>query len=80
MHGLRRPPAFEVGSFSLVRRYVAAGLGVGCVPAVALEAEPRDVRSVPLPQIPPVCYESAVRRGSVLSEPARELMRLLARE
>ena len=69
-------PAVEVGSFSLVRRYVAAGLGVAPVPEVALDPGPggtgiqvrslRDVRSI--------AYYSAVRSGVPIPPPAAALL------
>ena len=72
-------PAVEVGSISLVRRYVAAGLGVAPVPTVALDPGPegngiqvrvlRDVRSI--------AYYSAVRSGVPIPPPASLLLSLL---
>ncbi len=74
--GLPFHPAVEVGSFSLVRRYVTAGLGVAPVPAIAfrpnlsaggiLERVLRD-----FPQVP---YYSAVRSGVPIPPPAAALL------
>jgi DNA-binding transcriptional LysR family regulator len=56
----------EVGNLSLVRRFVAAGLGVAPVPAVAFGGAPRmpGVEARPLSAMPPVRY-AAVRRSGV---------------
>ena len=79
--GLPFHPAVEVGSFSLVRRYVAAGLGVAPVPAVAFLADrsaagilDRALRDFPL-----VPYYSAVRSGVPIPPPASTLLSTLAR-
>lgn len=71
--------AVEVGNLSLVRRFVAAGLGSAPVPAVAFDPRvpgPRVDRR-PLAGVPPVVYHAA-RRGAVpLSEPLRRLLALV---
>lgn len=59
-------PAVEVGNLSLVRRFVAAGLGVAAVPAVAFDAADRQprVERRRLAGIPPVRYARALRAGA----------------
>ena len=78
--GLAFRPAVEVGNLSLVRRFVAAGLGWAPVPAVAFS--PRDrfrgVRTLRLAGASPVTYFRAVRAGAPLPEAARLLLDLLA--
>lgn len=56
----------EVGSLSLVRRFVAAGLGLAVVPAIAFDPkhEAGSVRMAPLLGIPKVRYLSATRKGA----------------
>lgn len=58
-------PAVEVGNLSLVRRFVAAGLGVAPVPAIAFAREGAQARSrrVRLRGVPPVPYGLARRAG-----------------
>jgi DNA-binding transcriptional LysR family regulator len=56
-------PAVEVGSLSLVHRFVAAGLGVAPVPAVAFPEAPREtVLRARVGRVAPVVYR-ALRRG-----------------
>ncbi len=73
-------PALEVGNLSLVRRFVAAGLGVAPVPAVAfgnLDEGPR-VERCRLAAVPAVRYERAVRRGVPIPRAASRLLELLS--
>jgi len=73
-------PAVEVGNLSLVRRFVAAGLGVAPVPAIAFGRDATSdppVARRPLRGVPPVVYARAVRRGAPLSGVATELLALL---
>jgi DNA-binding transcriptional LysR family regulator len=74
--GLPFHPAVEVGSFSLVRRYVAAGLGVAPVPAVALRpSRPGSgILERALRDFPQVPYYSAVRSGVPIPPPASALL------
>jgi DNA-binding transcriptional LysR family regulator len=74
-------PAVEVGSFSLVRRYVAAGLGVAPVPEVAFRGNGagRSVLRRRLGGVPPLFYRQATRRGVPLPAPTRRLLTVLAR-
>ncbi len=73
---LRFRPAVEVGNLSLVRRFVAAGLGVAPVPAVAFSAReaPPGCDRRRLNGLQPVTYLRAVRAGAPLSEPTRDLL------
>jgi DNA-binding transcriptional LysR family regulator len=76
--GLALRPAVEVGNLSLVRRFVAAGLGVAPVPAVAFG--PEDAPGLSrrrLAGIEPVRYGRAVRAGVPLPEPTRRLLDLI---
>jgi DNA-binding transcriptional LysR family regulator len=72
-------PAVEVGNLSLVRRFVAAGLGLAPVPTIAFSRRDsvREVRAVPLTGVPPVAYHRAVRAGVPLSATAERLLDLL---
>jgi len=80
--GLPFRPAVEVGNLSLVRRFVAAGLGVGLVPAVAFSARPSDVAvtSTRARGIPPIAYVHARRAGVPPSESAEQFLRLVRPE
>ena len=73
-------PAVEVGSLSLVRRFVAAGLGVAPVPEVAFpnRASRPGVTSRRISGIPPVVYDRVVRAGVPLPEPAKALLERLS--
>jgi DNA-binding transcriptional LysR family regulator len=71
-------PAVEVGNLSLVRRFVAAGLGVAPVPAVAFG--PRDAPGLErrrLAGVEPVRYDRAVRAGVPLPEATLRLLELI---
>ena len=72
-------PAVEVGNLSLVRRYVAAGLGVAPVPAVAFGARAGEpaVDRCRLARAGRVTYHRATRRGVPFPDPCRRLLRLL---
>jgi DNA-binding transcriptional LysR family regulator len=65
-------PAVEVGNLSLVRRFVAAGLGVAPVPSIAFAPEGAQRRSqrVRLRGVPPVPYGLARRAGVPLTPAA----------
>jgi len=72
-------PAVEVGNLSLVRRFVAAGLGVAPVPSIAfardggpLQTSQRRLRGVP--QVP---YALARRAGVPLTAAASRFVDLL---
>ncbi|HEX5042561.1 MAG TPA: LysR family transcriptional regulator [Candidatus Polarisedimenticolaceae bacterium] len=80
--GIGANVAVEVGNLSLVRRFVAAGLGVAPVPAVAFAGEsgrgPRvDVRRVL--GFPPVRYVWLIRAGAPLATPVRHFLEVLQR-
>ena len=77
--GVPFSPAVEVGNLSLVRRFVAAGLGVGPVPAIAFARLPADGGSTRrrLRGVPPVVYVLARRAGVPLSPAAERLVALL---
>lgn len=75
-------PAVEVGNLSLVRRFVAAGLGAGIVPAVAFrerDPAPGTTRR-PLRGIPKVGYVAARRAGVPTAPATRHLLELLRRQ
>jgi DNA-binding transcriptional LysR family regulator len=64
--GVRTEPAIEVGSLSLVRRFVAAGLGLAPVPAIAFGTnEGKGVtRALRFEGLPQIRYLTAVRTGA----------------
>jgi DNA-binding transcriptional LysR family regulator len=72
-------PAVEVGNLSLVRRFVAAGLGVAPVPAIAFARQRADSGSKQrrLRGVPPVAYRLARRAGVPLTPAAERLIELL---
>lgn len=72
-------PAVQVGNLSLVRRFVAAGLGVGPVPSIAFarhRADPGSTRHR-LRGVPPVPYALARRAGVPLTPAAARFVALL---
>jgi DNA-binding transcriptional LysR family regulator len=78
--GLSLRVAVEVGSYSLVRRFVAAGLGPAPVPAVAFAGEEERDDGVTvrrLAGVGPVAWDVAVREGAPLPGSARRLLDLL---
>lgn len=77
--GVEFRPAVEVGSFSLVRRYVAAGLGVAPVPAVAFAGPrpPDGVQTRRLLGVAAVTYRLARRAGGRLTAPTEHLVELV---
>jgi DNA-binding transcriptional LysR family regulator len=77
--GLQFHPAVEVGNLSLVRRFVAAGLGVAAVPAVAFAVGENDpwLDRRRLNSIPPVNYQRAIRAGVPLPALVRDFLDLL---
>jgi LysR family hydrogen peroxide-inducible transcriptional activator len=74
-------PAVEVGNLSLVRRFVAAGLGVAPVPSVAFARRGADkgVTQRRLRGVPPVPYRLGRRAGVPLTAGAERLIELLRR-
>jgi DNA-binding transcriptional LysR family regulator len=74
-------PAVEVGNLSLVRRFVAAGLGVAPVPAIAFSrlSTDRGTNRCRIRGLPPVPYLLASRSGVPLTEGAERLVELLRR-
>jgi DNA-binding transcriptional LysR family regulator len=72
-------PAVEVGNLSLVRRFVAAGLGVAPVPAIAFSRDRGDRTSARrrLRGVPPVPYGLARRVGVPLATAAARFVQLL---
>jgi LysR family hydrogen peroxide-inducible transcriptional activator len=72
-------PAVEVGNLSLVRRFVAAGLGVGPVPSIAFARDRGERASTRrrLRGVPPVPYGLARRAGVPLTSAAERLVELL---
>jgi len=77
--GIAFRPAVEVGNLSLVRRFVAAGLGVAPVPQIAFagRGSTRGVRKHDLTGVGPVTYHRAVRAGVPLPPVAQRLLDLL---
>lgn len=72
--------AVEVGSYSLVRRFVAAGLGPAPVPAIAFEGEADRDDGVSVRRLAGVespAWDVAVRAHAPLSASAERLIRLL---
>jgi len=81
--GIQPRVAVEVGNLSLVRRFVAAGLGVAPVPAVAFRGESARASRVEMRRLrgfPLVRYLRVVRGGAPLAAPARRFLELLQRE
>jgi len=78
--GLAFRPAVEVGNLSLVRRFVAAGLGVAPVPAIAFSDSVRltGCEARRLGGVPEVTYLRAVRQNAPIPQPVLRLLRLLA--
>ena len=77
--GLSPRVSVEVGSWSLVRRYVEAGLGVAPVPTIAFATE-RDrgrARLLPLRGVAPVAWWLLRREGAPLPPPTARLRALL---
>jgi DNA-binding transcriptional LysR family regulator len=72
-------PAVEVGNLSLVRRFVAAGLGMAPVPAIAFPAGGKSagVERRALRDIEPIAYGVASRAGMPRSETAHRFLELL---
>jgi DNA-binding transcriptional LysR family regulator len=72
-------PAVEVGNLSLVRRFVAAGLGVAPVPSIAFAREGGSRASTRrrLRGVPPVPYGLARRVGVPLTPVAERFVELL---
>src|SRR5206468_1293914 len=72
-------PAVEVGNLSLVRRFVAAGLGVAPVPSIAFAQDRggRAPRRHRLRVVPHVTYGLARRSGVPLTPAAERLIALL---
>ncbi len=71
-------PSVEVGNLSLVRRFVAAGLGFAPVPAIAFSGvPPSGVVKRRLTGIGPLAYQRAVRAGVPLSSATDRLLELL---
>jgi LysR family hydrogen peroxide-inducible transcriptional activator len=76
--GLPFRPAVEVGNLSLVRRFVATGLGVAPVPAVAFSRrEAPGLVQRRLAGVRPLRYERAVRAGVPLPPATLRLIELL---
>jgi DNA-binding transcriptional LysR family regulator len=77
--GIAYRPAVEVGNLSLVRRFVAAGLGVAPVPQIAFtgRGSARGVRKLDLTGVDPVIYQRAVRAGVPPPPVAQRLLDLL---
>jgi len=77
--GIAFRPAVEVGNLSLVRRFVAAGLGWALVPAVAFEpgSERPTLDRRRLGGVPPVEYHRAVRTGAPRAPIVDELLNRL---
>ncbi|HEX4822747.1 MAG TPA: LysR family transcriptional regulator [Candidatus Polarisedimenticolaceae bacterium] len=77
--GLPFRPAIEVGNLALVRRFVAAGLGLALVPAIAFPGAEgaagiarREIRG-----IPPISYSIASRAGIPTSELSRRFIEIV---
>ncbi len=78
--GMTFRPAVEVGNLSLVRRFVAAGLGVAPIPSIAFaKKDDVPVARRGLRGIDPLRYARAIRAGAPLSRPTRELLDRLRR-
>ncbi len=79
--GVPFTPAVEVGNLSLVRRFVAAGLGVAPVPSIAFRHAGKDEKTQRrrLRGIPAVTYELARRMGVSPTRAATRFVELLRR-
>ena len=79
--GIPFRPTVEVGNLSLVRRFVAAGLGMAPVPAVAFSSRDAGARTERrrLTGVGPAVYHRALRAGVPLSPAMEQLLRLLRR-
>jgi DNA-binding transcriptional LysR family regulator len=77
--GLEFHPAVEVGNLSLVRRFVAAGLGVAPVPEIAFSSKHRfaGCETRRLDGLAAVTYLRALRRSAPIPQPVRRLLELL---
>ena len=79
--GVPFSPAVEVGNLSLVRRFVAAGLGVAPVPSIAFRRDRGDRASTRrgLRGVPPVPYVLERRAGVPLTQAAERFVDLLGK-
>jgi DNA-binding transcriptional LysR family regulator len=77
--GVPFTPAVEVGNLSLVRRFVAAGLGVAPVPSIAFRGARKDetTRRSRLRGVPAVPYDHARRAGVSPTRAAQRFIALL---
>ncbi len=67
-------PIMELSNFEIIKRYVAAGLGVSFVPEAALEPHRDGVRSVALRPELSVMVGAVFRKDRKLSHPARTFL------
>lgn len=59
------PIVLDSGSFEVIKRYVAEGLGASLVPALAVEKrDTRRLASIPVTDLPPVHYGAVRRRDA----------------
>jgi DNA-binding transcriptional LysR family regulator len=69
-------PVLELSNFEVIKRYVAAGLGVAVVPEAAVLAERDNIRAVPLRQGVSIEVGLVYRQDRKLSHAARAFLEL----
>jgi DNA-binding transcriptional LysR family regulator len=78
-HGLEPEVAVEAGGWAIIKRYVAAGLGIAVVPSFCLESA--DTRALTVRSVThlfgPDAYGIVTRRDRPLSRAARTLVHLI---
>ena len=76
-HGVAPRTVIELGSFEIIKKFVAIGLGVALVPECAVERKPDGVEMIPLSKAPPPLELGAIhRKDRFLSQSARAFLAL----
>jgi LysR family cyn operon transcriptional activator len=78
--GLEPHVAVDSGSFEVVKRYVAAGVGLSILPRMAVLPRERGLAVLEMPEVPPVPIGAVWRRRAYHTAAERAFVELVAQE
>ena len=74
--GIAPPIAVDSGSFEVIKRYVAEGVGVALLPEIAMERREKNLVAIAVPEIPSVEFGAVWQSGGYRNAAAESFLQL----
>jgi len=76
-HDFNPPVVMDSGSFEVIKRYVAEGVGIAFLPEMAIRPTDTELQTIPMAGLPEVTLGALSRRGAYQSKAARAFLEML---